>query len=155
PAEPEAPRGPRRKRGPAGLFLGAAVALLALIGIGVGTYKLVFETQDGTLELVIADKETEARFKNGELLPYVGDQLKYPVKPNEQNRKLPPGDYKVRVSDPNGLDVDTREFTLKKGDQVTVRVTARPPVLAKAAAKAGPAPPGYGLRFDGDGHAHI
>lgn len=124
--EPEPARSPKRKRGRAGLLVGLAAAVL-LIGGGLGAYKLVFETKDGTLEVVISDKETEARFKNGELRLYVGDQLKYTIKPSERNKKLPPGEYQVRVSDPNGLEVDTPAFEMKKGGQVVVRVSAREP----------------------------
>lgn len=129
PAEPEARRD-WRSRGRGLTKAGIALALMAFIGVTVATYKLVFETKDGTLIVEVADADTEARFKNGELHLYAGDQLRYTIKPSEQNKKLPPGEYKVRVSDPNGLEVDTPEFTLKKGGQVTVRVTARPVVAA-------------------------
>ena len=55
----------------------------------------------------------------------------YTIKPGEREKKLPPGPYKVQVTDAKGLKVDRDVFTIEKGGRVVVHVTLAPPVIAK------------------------
>jgi hypothetical protein len=55
-----------------------------------------------------------------------GKQL-YTLKPSERDKVLLPGTYLIRVAGADGLELDTKEFTLKQGDKVVVRVFLKPP----------------------------
>ncbi|MBO0700391.1 MAG: SUMF1/EgtB/PvdO family nonheme iron enzyme, partial [Zavarzinella sp.] len=136
PAEPEAFRSPKRKRGRGLTPVGIAVAVLASVGIGVGTYKLVFETKDGTLVVEVNDTDVAAVFKNGELqILDAKGEVGYALKPGAKHRlavapgeyHIAQGDYRIRVTRPDGLTLETDKFEMKKSETVTVRVTARPP----------------------------
>ena len=107
-----------------------AIALFFLIA-GTAVYKLVFETKNGTL-IVEVDGDAEVRFKDGKVV-LVGPAGKdrYTITPSERNKKIDAGEYNVRVEGADGLALDTREFTLKNGGQVTVRVTLGPKAVAK------------------------
>jgi hypothetical protein len=122
------------------------LALLLLGGGALGVYQIVYNTPDGTLVVELSDKDTEARFKAGDLELYRGDKKIYTLVPLPK-KPMPPGDYKVKGSDDyqikvigaDGLEITTKEFTLNSKDQVTVRVTFRPPQpIAKAGPKPGP-----------------
>jgi eukaryotic-like serine/threonine-protein kinase len=130
PAEPEVRHGVGRSK--RGLFVVVAAAALLLVGGGgLGIYKLVFETKEGMLDIEISDAETEARFKNGELrlLDDKGN-VKYTITASEANKRVEPGRYTVTVVGADGLKVETPTFTMTRGGRETVRVTARPPVVA-------------------------
>src|SRR5207253_2798745 len=74
----------------------------------------------------------EARIKFGKLVLVGPDgKERYTITASERNNKISTGEYKVRVEGADGLVVDTTEFTLKKGDMVTVRVTVDPKSVAK------------------------
>ncbi|HKB01727.1 MAG TPA: serine/threonine-protein kinase [Gemmataceae bacterium] len=124
-----------------GLLVGVVAALALLVGGGVAGYKLFFETKDGTLMVEVADNDTEARFKNGELQLLDSDgKVKYTLKPTDRSAAVAPGDYLVKVVGADGLQIETREFTMTKRGQVTVRVTAVPKaVAAKPTPKKDPA----------------
>ena len=79
------------------------------------------------------DAETEARVKNGKLILSGPDgKVRYTLSRASGTRNCAAGPYKVRVEGADGLTLDTPEFTLKKGGQVTVRVTAVPKAVVKA-----------------------
>ena len=104
----------------------ALVALLALFWWLAGSVLRV-ETANGTLVVEMNDAETEARIKKGKLiLTGPDDKVRYVLAPSERNKKIEAGSYKIQVEGADGLSLDTSEFTLKKGDKVTVRVTAAP-----------------------------
>ncbi len=112
-----------------------AVGLLALIPLGwwLATVILRVETENGTLVVKIDDPEIEARIKNGKLiLTGPDDKVRYTLSLSERDKKIDAGPYKIRVEGADGLTLDTPEFTLKKGDTVTVRVTAKPKAVAVA-----------------------
>jgi eukaryotic-like serine/threonine-protein kinase len=97
-------------------------ALLLLLSGFIG-YELMFKTPNGTLVVEIANKEVEARFKNGELKIYdKKGVLKYTLKPSEKNKTLPEGEYKIEVTGADGVKLDTSEFTMSNGKSVEVRV---------------------------------
>ncbi|MCE9567745.1 MAG: protein kinase [Planctomycetes bacterium] len=116
---------PRRNR--TKLFV--AVGLLALLPL-VGWLAVIVlrvETEQGTFVVEIDDPEVEARIKNGKLILTGPDgKHHYTIMPGERDKKLAAGPYKLRVEGADGLVVDTPEFTLKKGDRMTVRVTLEP-----------------------------
>jgi hypothetical protein len=123
------PAAQAKRRRPALL---AAVGLLALAPLAwwLATTVLRVETPTGTLVVEINDAETETRVKGGKLILTGPDgKVRYVLSPSEGDRKIDAGPYKVRVEGADGVAVSTSEFTLKKNDKVTVRVTA----VAKAA----------------------
>jgi hypothetical protein len=83
--------------------------------------------KNGTLVVQI-DPEVEARFKNGKVvLTGPDDKVRYTLSPGERDKKIEPGQYKVRLEGADGVILDTTDFTLKKGGKVTVRVMAAKP----------------------------
>jgi uncharacterized membrane protein len=111
-----------------------ALGLLVLVPLGwwLATVVLRVETENGTLVVEINDAETEARIQGGKLvLTGPDDKVRYTLSPSEGDKKIEAGRYKVRVEGAGGLTLDVPEFTLKKGDKVTVRVTMDPESAAK------------------------
>jgi hypothetical protein len=124
--QPAAPAGPAVSRGRRGWlpYVAAALAFLFAVGGGLATYKLVFETKEGSLIVEVED-DAEVRFKDGELRVYGDDgKLKYTLKPSEKNKSLPEGQYRVKVEGVDGLDLDTDRFEIKKDGKRKVRVRA-------------------------------
>jgi serine/threonine protein kinase len=113
-------------------------AALVLATLTAATYKLVFETKDGTLVVELGEG-VDARFKGGELHIYdeAGKQ-RYTLAPGDRNKAVPAGRYFVKVAGVDGLALETDEFKLEKGGSVTLRVRATPP--APATAQAAPKP---------------
>jgi len=109
------------------LWVALALLILAPLAGWLAAVILRVETAKGTLIVEIQDDETEARIKNGKLiLTGPDDEVRYTLVPSERNKELAAGVYKIHVEGADGLALDTREFTLKKGGRVTVRVTAAP-----------------------------
>ena len=78
------------------------------------------------------DADVEARIKNGKLILSGPDgKVRYTLSPNDRSKKLEAGPYEIRVEGADGLVLDTPEFTLKKGGEVTVRVTMGQPAVVK------------------------
>jgi uncharacterized membrane protein len=128
-----APR-PRAKawRGRTPLLVALALLVLAPLGWWLATVILRVETENGTLVVEINDAETEARIRDGKLiLTGPDDKVLYTLSPSEHDKKIDTGPYKIRVEGADGLTLDVPEFTLKKGDMVTVRVTMDPKSSAK------------------------
>ncbi len=101
-----------------------ALAVLLPLGIWFGLTILRVETPNGTLVVEIDDPEVEAKIKEGKLILAGSDgKTRYTLAPGERDKKIDAGQYKVRVEGVDGLVLDTPEFTLKKGNRVTVRVT--------------------------------
>jgi uncharacterized membrane protein/tRNA A-37 threonylcarbamoyl transferase component Bud32 len=121
-------------RGRTGLL--AALGSLALVPLVVWwlvTAVLRVETSDGTFAVEIDDPETEARLKDGKLiLTGPDDKVRYTLAPGERDRKMDAGSYRVRVEGVDGLTLDTKEFTLKQGGKVTIRVTVDPRAAARS-----------------------
>jgi serine/threonine protein kinase/Leucine-rich repeat (LRR) protein len=125
-----APEPPKRSR--ALWFVAGGVLGLLLLGAALTAVIIRVETAEGTLEVEITDPDVEARIKNGKLVLYGKDgKERYALSPSERNKTVDAGAYTVRVEGADGLVLDTREFTLKKGDTVTVRVTLDPKLKAK------------------------
>ena len=113
---------------PAGIALAVLLPLVALAAATV----LRVETADGTLIVEVDDPAFEARIKDGRVIVSGPDgKDRYTLSAGERDKRIAAGPYKVRVEGADGLALDTAEFTLKKGDKVTVRVTAAPLTVAK------------------------
>jgi serine/threonine protein kinase/formylglycine-generating enzyme required for sulfatase activity len=121
---------------------GAIACILALVVLAPLACWLVLRTPNGTLVVEIADKDVEARIKGGKLILTGPDgKLRYTLTPSEHDNTIEAGAYKVHVEGADGLTLDTPEFTLKKGDTVTVRVTVAPiRVVKKQSKKVTPIP---------------
>ncbi len=137
PESPPAPRGARRpraetKRSRAPWFIAAGVAaLLALVAV-VAVVVLRVETAEGTVVVEINDPDVEARIKNGKLVLVGSDgKDRYTITAADRNKKIDTGSYTIRVEGADGLMLDTSEFTLKKGEKITVRVTLDPKTVTK------------------------
>jgi Leucine-rich repeat (LRR) protein len=112
-----------------------AVGLLALVPLVWWLVTVLrFETPNGTLVVQINHAETEARIKNGKLTLLGPDgKVRYTLSASERSKQIEAGPYKVRVEGADGVTLSTTEFTLTKGDKVTVRVTAVPKAGEKVA----------------------
>jgi serine/threonine protein kinase len=111
------------------------LGLLALVPLGwwLAATLLRVETANGTLVVEINDPEAEARIRDGKLILTGPDgKVRYTLSPREHDRTIEAGPYHVHVEGADGLALDTPEFTLKKGGQVTVRVTVDPRALAQS-----------------------
>jgi WD40 repeat protein/serine/threonine protein kinase len=116
------------------VLAGVATGVLALLTLGVLLSLVILrvETPNGTLLVEIKDDEVEARIKNGKLILTGSDgKVRYTLTPSERNKKLEPGAYKIHVEGADGLTLNTTSFTLKKGDEVKVRVTLDQKAVAK------------------------
>ena len=136
PAEPKQ----RQKKLLTGALVGAAAAIMLLVGGGFATYKLVFESKNGTL-IVEVDRDADVRFKDGKI--HINDEngkWLYTLEPSDKNRTLPPGQYQIKVTGADGLKVNTSACKLEKGKEVKVYVIVdpawRPVVVAEADRKA-------------------
>jgi tRNA A-37 threonylcarbamoyl transferase component Bud32 len=113
------------------VLAGTALGLLVLCAL-VAAVVIRVDTGEGTLTVEITDPDVEARVKDGKLVLCGPDgKERYRIAPAERDKKLDPGAYTIRVEGADGLALNTREFTLKKGDTVTVRVTLDPKAAAK------------------------
>jgi eukaryotic-like serine/threonine-protein kinase len=109
-----------------------ALALLATLGGWLALVVLRVETPNGTLVVEMDDKEVEARIKNGKLILSGPDgKDRYTLTANDRSKELEASPYKIRVEGADGLVLDTPEFTIKKGQQVTVRVTLEQKAVVK------------------------
>lgn len=134
-------RAPKERswRRPAAVAL--ALALLLPLGVWLASVVLRVETPNGTLVVEINDPAVEARIKDGKLILSGPDgKDRYTLAPGERDKKIDAGPYKIRVEGADGLMLNTPEFTLKKGDRVTVRVTVDPKAVAKKDAAVGKEP---------------
>ena len=123
-------RAERSWRRPAVLALGLALVVPLVVWLGVIVLRV--ETPNGTLVVEINDPAVEARIKDGKLILSGPDgKDRYTLAPGERDKKISAGPYKIRVEGADGLALDTTEFTLKKNDKVTVRVTLEPKAVAK------------------------
>ncbi len=129
----------RKKKWP---LIAGAIACLALLACWLIFAVLRVETPNGTLIVELADKDAEARIKNGTLILSGPDgKVRYTLTPSGHDNTIDAGAYKIRVDGADGLTLDTSEFTLKKGDKVTVRVTVAPRAVVKAQPKKQDPPP--------------
>jgi serine/threonine protein kinase len=112
-----------RRAGPARLLLLVAGGV-ALVGLFAWAFfVLVLATPEGTLAVEITDPDVEARYRQVRLVLFGPDgKQRYTLDPAERNKKIAAGTYTIRVEGADGLAVNPREFTLKKGDKVTCRV---------------------------------
>jgi serine/threonine protein kinase len=117
---------PQPKTLPTSRWKRATIAGVLAVGIAFAAYQLVFTTKEGTLHVEVST-DADVRFKNGELHLYdAAGNLKYTLKPGDQNEKVAPGQYTVKVIGADGVVLDTPEFTMKKDGVVTLRVKAKP-----------------------------
>jgi hypothetical protein len=141
--KPQPATAEKRSRKP--LFMASGIlALMILVTLAVVVLRV--ETPEGTIVVEMNNPDVEARIKDGKLVLVGPDgNDRYVITPGERNKKIDAGAYTVRVEGADGLALDTREFTLKKGGQVTLRVTLDPKAVAKKDAANGdpiPQPPG-------------
>ncbi len=130
---------PKRRR-LAGVAL--AVALVLAAAGAAAAVVLRLETKGGTLLVEIDDPEVEARLKGGTLTLCGPDgKVRYTLSAGERDKKLPAGPYTLRVEGADGLTLDTPEFTLKRGEKVTVKVSLERKEPAKKADAARASPP--------------
>ena len=118
-----AAQGESRKRW---LVVGGMVAglmVFGLLGSWLAIVLLRVETPSGTLVVEVNDDEVEARIKNGKLILTGPDgKIRYTLTPSDRSKKLDAGSYTIHVEGADGLVLDTRKFTIKKGEQTTVHV---------------------------------
>ncbi len=101
------------------LIATAAVAGIILIGI-----LLTLQTKHGTLIVQIDDPNIEAKVAADSLtIKDLKSDRTYTVEPGQT--RLPTGKYGLIVRDDAGLEVDTPEFTLRRDEKVTVRVSLK------------------------------
>ncbi len=126
----KAPATAKRSRAP-WYIAGGVLGLLALVAV-LAVVVIRVQTAEGTLVVEINDPDVEARIKNGKLVLVGADgKERYTITAADRNKTIDAGVYKIRVEGADGLTLDTTEFTLKKGGQVTVRVTLDPKAVAK------------------------
>ncbi|HEX4611806.1 MAG TPA: protein kinase, partial [Urbifossiella sp.] len=112
----------------------AAGLLLPLVAWAAAVVFRV-ETPNGTIVVEINDPVVEARIKEGRLILTGPDgKDRYILTAAERDKKIDAGPYKIRVEGADGLSLDTPEFTLTKGDRVTVRVKLEPKAVGKVEA---------------------
>ena len=117
-----------KKGGVPWLLAGGALALAAVLAVVV----IRLQTAEGTLVVELSDPGLGARFKDGRLALVGPDgKERYTLSVGGQDRKIDAGAYTIRVVGADGLALDTREFTLRKNGQVTVRVTLDPKIAKK------------------------
>ena len=108
------------------------LALLVPLAVGIAVTVLRMETPNGTLIVEINDPDVEAKIKGGKLILTGPDgKDRYILTAADRNKKRGVGDYAIRVAGADGLEVDTPEFTLKKGGVVKVRVRMEAKGVAK------------------------
>ena len=130
-AEPARPAKPQAAPGRSRLSVALAALVIFLAGGGFATYKVFFETKDGTL-VVEVEGDADVRFKNGKLEIYGEDgKLRYTLEPSEKNKSLLPGKYLVKIVGVDGIKLDAPEFVMEKNGKVTVRVIAERVAVAK------------------------
>jgi hypothetical protein len=129
PAPAPAPRVQSANRRAVGVRMRVAAGLVAFLALGLAAVVVIrFDTPEGTLVVEVSDPEVEARFKGGKLILAGPDgRERYTLTAAEPGRKIAAGKYLLRVEGADGLALDTSEFTLRRRDEVTVRVTLRPP----------------------------
>lgn len=117
------------------MLVAAACVLLCLTGAWA-IHRLVFAAGDGDLIVRIDDPSIEARYKNGVLKLYDPDNnLLFTLKPGEREKKIPPGPYKIKVTNAEGVTTDQTEFTMKEGGKVVVHVALKPPAVVPGGEK--------------------
>ncbi len=108
-------------KGLTGIALGLLFSFF-VIGLGFGVYKLSFATKEGTI-LVEADENADIRFRKGKLEIYdEAGKLVYTLQGSEKNKTLPEGKYLLKVIDAKGVETESPELLVKKGEETKVRV---------------------------------
>jgi Leucine-rich repeat (LRR) protein len=109
------------------LLIGLGLLVLAPLVLWLAFTMLRVETPNGTLLVEINDAETEARIRDGKVILTGADgKVRYTLSPRQHDNKIEAGPYKIHVEGADGLVLETTDFTLKKGETVTVHVTAAP-----------------------------
>ena len=128
---PEGSRANRRPRVPRNIVNSGLAGLLLLIAVFI--YRIV--TDQGTLILAIEESDQiSARLDKGALV--VADARNgrtWRLSPNDP-KAVPSGDYRLppvdglllQVTDSSGAEFSTEEFRIRRGDQITVRVSVVP-----------------------------
>jgi WD40 repeat protein len=120
-----------------GLLLGLGGALALLLGLlGLAAYLLgpaVYRiaTDEGEFVVEIDDPQVEAVLtQQGIVMHDRASDRKYTLKPGRQDVKA--GHYDIEVSEAGGgLHFSTKEFTIRRGEKVSVKVTLAPARVAK------------------------
>jgi len=111
---------PRRQPGKwKWLVAGAAVVAAAAVLVALTTIKV--ETDQGTFIIETDDKDVAVLLnKTGVTLHDRKTDRRFNLKPGKHDLKT--GDYEIEVTDPAaGLGFNTKEFTIKRGEQVVVK----------------------------------
>ncbi len=106
------------------LYLIAGLSALALVAlVSATTYAL---SGAGTVTVEVAD-EADAKFRGGKLVLSGPDgKVRYTLSHTERNKKIGTGTYTARLEGADGLRLEPGEFALKRGDKVSVYVSAVP-----------------------------
>jgi len=100
----------------------AALAVAALAGAVLAAVLLTIRTPQGTLLIEIDDPAVEAKVADGGLtITQTETGRTYEIEPGPT--RLAAGHYSLVVRDDAGLEVDTPEFTLRRGEKTIVRVS--------------------------------
>jgi formylglycine-generating enzyme required for sulfatase activity len=111
-----------RKRGRSVMWV-VALALMLPLSVLLALLVLRMETPEGTLIVEMDGDEVAAKIKGGKLVLAGADgKMRYTLSAKERKKSLAEGRYTLRVEDADDLSVDTPDFTMKKGEKVTVRV---------------------------------
>jgi hypothetical protein len=126
----------RKRRWAASLMAAAVIAgAAAIITIVTDRGEIVLETDSKDIAIQL-DKEgvkVLERASNREYLLRVGKH-EYPLKVGKN--RLPSGEYDIDVSElPDGVELSTRKFQLRRGDKVKITAYARARDTQKAEAK--------------------
>ena len=114
-----------RRRVPVAALVGAGLLALVLLGWWLGAVAFAPEPSTGTVSVEF--DAPESRTKRGSLVLTAPDGTdRYTIARGERVKRVEAGAYRARVEGAEGLTPDKREFTVKKGGKVTVRVTAAP-----------------------------
>ena len=135
-AAPRPPsKGPDRRK----LYLIAAAVGLVL-AITLAAAAVYVQTNAGTIAVEINDAETEARYRSGRLVVMSGGKERYSLPAAGRALNVDTGSYTVRIDGADGLTLDPRDFALKRGEKVTVRLGVAPKSAPKSVVV--PPPPG-------------
>lgn len=139
-----------RRTGPVEVLFTSLLAIGLLVGV------IVIRTQDGEYVLHTDDPKIAALIGSDGGIVVHDHKTDRTYSLKRGTNRLPSGNYEFTVTTPEGLDLETSKFQIKRGETVTATIVAK----AKADAKLAPVTPlipqvppategDYALQFDG------